>query len=86
MIIYRPRFGSGRLGVKISSFLGFELERVRLDEIGSFVWKFGHEKTPSEITEAMRGEFGRDIEPAEERLREFLMNMQRARLIQIIGV
>ena len=84
VIVLRPRLGESRLGVKIARTLGFPDYRVRLDDIGTAVWKWcDGESTAAQIADRMREAFGARIEPAEERLQSFLLQMTRARLIEI---
>lgn len=87
VIIFRPRFGSGRAGRWLQDRLGIGDARIRLDEIGTIVWKRCDGETPARlIAEELRREFGQKIEPAEHRLRDFIMKMCRARMVKILGV
>lgn len=87
VIVFRPRFGSGQIGRWLQSRFGIGDTRIRLDEIGTIVWKRCDGVTPArEIVEELRGEFGQKIEPAEHRLRDFIMQMRRARMVRILGV
>ena len=52
--------------------------RVRLDEIGTFAWKhLDGVRTVAEVAELMKGEFGSQVEPAEERLGHFVRLMRK---------
>ena len=58
--------------------------RVKLDEIGSFVWKSldGIAKF-TDIAQAMRAHFGEKVEPAEDRLKQFLVMLYKDKFIQL---
>ncbi len=82
VIVFRPRFGSGAWGRRFSSWLGVGPYRIRLDEVGSLVWKHCDGDTDaSEIAVRLRGAFGERVEPAEDLLERFLSQMHRARMI-----
>lgn len=85
VIVYRPRFGEGRFGKWLASTLRLSDYRIRLDAIGSLVWKRCDGGTnASAMVEEMRNRFGEQIEPAEDRLYDFIMQMRKARMIEII--
>lgn len=82
-LVLRPKFGEGRWGSWIASHVKNPYYRIRLDEVGTLVWKSCDGATEvSEIAERMRRQFGARIEPAEERLYRFLRQMYRSRLIE----
>ena len=84
VIVLRPRFGEGRLGSWLASLLGMSPYRIRLDDIGSLVWRNCDGKTPAgEIASQLREAFGEAVEPAEDRLHNFITQMSRARMIDI---
>jgi hypothetical protein len=57
---------------------------VHLDDVGSFVWHRCDGATPvSEIASGLREKFSERIEPAEERLVEFLTSLLRARYLSV---
>ena len=77
-----PRFGTGRFGQVMDRWLGFRPHRIRLDEIGTFVWeRMDGQRTFDEIARDMRTTFGDRVEPAEERLTLFLGRLRRARAL-----
>ncbi len=83
-IVLRPRLGESKLGRKLARLLGFPEYRIRLDEIGTAVWKWcDGEATAAEIAEKMSDRFGAKVEPAQERLQTFILQMSRARMIEI---
>ena len=83
-IVLRSRFGEGRLGRWLASKLGDSFYRIRLDDVGTFIWKACDGETPlTEIAGRLRGEFGERVEPAEERLARFVHSMLRSRMIDV---
>jgi hypothetical protein len=78
VVLLRPRFGSGRLGRWLERRLRKKPLRLRLDEVGTFVWRrCDGDRLVSSISEELREEFGERIEPAEERLVLFLSSLLR---------
>lgn len=85
-IILRPRLGDTRLGHWLAARLPNPYYRIRLDEIGTFVWKACDGETSlADIAERMRRRFGPDVEPAEARLGRFVQTMLRSRLLTTEG-
>lgn len=83
-IVLRPRLGESKIGRKLAHMLGFPDYRIRLDELGTAVWKWCDGKsTASEIAAKMKGQFGSKVDPAEERLQTFILQMSRARMIEV---
>jgi hypothetical protein len=70
IVLLRPEPTTrGLRGVMDRFFHRMSARRVRLDEVGSFAWDhFDGQRTVGEVAEAMRGEFGEQVEPVEERL------------------
>lgn len=84
LIVLRPRFGESRFGRKLARVLGFRDYRIRLDDIGAAIWKWcDGESTASEIADKLHRQFGARVEPADERLQTFILQMSRARMIDI---
>ncbi|HLV01115.1 MAG TPA: PqqD family protein [Acidobacteriota bacterium] len=84
-IVYRPRFGKNRFGKWLAATLRLSDYRIRLDAIGTLVWKHCDGNTQAAtIIESMRYRFGEQVEPAEDRLYDFVMQMRKARMIDII--
>ena len=53
-------------------------QRIRLDEVGSFAWSLlDGQRTVAEVGEAMRREFGDQVEPVEERLGRLVWLMRK---------
>ncbi len=83
-IVIRPRLGESKLGKKLAHLLGFSDYRIRLDDIGTAVWKWcDGESTAAEIARKMEEQFGSRVEPSEELLQTFILQMSRARMIEI---
>ena len=56
--------------------------RIRLDDVGTFVWKACDGRTPiALIAERLREQFGSSVEPAEQRLSRFVGQMRRSKLL-----
>lgn len=84
VVVFRPRLGESRWGRWLTAKLKLSDYRIRLDEIGTLVWKAcDGETTAAQIVKQMRTQFGEKAEPAEDRLRDFALRMGRARLIRI---
>lgn len=68
----------------MASWFGVSHYRIRLDAVGTLAWKSFDGKTPlSRIVRMLRDEFGDQIEPAEDRLSQFVDQMIRSRLIEM---
>ena len=79
----RPKFGEGRIGRWFASKLGDPCYHIRLDDVGTFIWKACDGGTPlTDIARRLRDEFGDRVEPAEERLARFVQSMLRSRMIE----
>ena len=83
-VVLRPKLGEGRAGRWLASRLGDPYYRIRLDDVGAFIWKACDGETPlAAIRERMRGAFGARVEPADERLGRFVQSMVRSRMIEL---
>jgi hypothetical protein len=57
---------------------------VHLDDVGTYVWsKCDGETRVAEIAEGLRDVFGQRVEPAEDRLVQFLSNLMRGRFVSV---
>lgn len=85
--VLRPCLGSNRLGKRISTIFQFDDYRIRLDQVGSAVWKFCNGKTRvEEIKDELAAAFPEeDKETLEERLAAFLHQMNRSRMVTILS-
>ena len=79
LVLLRPEPSSAGLrGVLDRFFHKMSASRIRLDEVGAFVWlNFDGERTVGEVGELMREEFGEKVEPVEERLGHFVWVMRK---------
>ncbi len=76
------RFGGGRFGRIMDRWFRLSPFRIRLDEIGSFVWlRLDGHRTVEQIAREMRASFGIRAEPVAERLTTFLKHLERDRWI-----
>ena len=81
-ILLRPKFGNSEFGQWLASRLANPDYQIRLDQIGSFVWRACDGKTPLvSIADGMRDQFGSNIEPVEQRLATFIRQMVQSRLL-----
>ena len=72
VVLLRPKFISPRLGW-LQRLLPRPVFRVRLDPRGSFIWTaLDGVRTGREVCDAVRGRFGPEAEPVEERTVAFL--------------
>ena len=84
VIVMRPRFGESGMSRKISGLFNLSDYRIKLDDIGTLVWKRCDGKTTAaEIADELRIQFGDRVEPAEDRLSRFVSQMLRARMIEV---
>ena len=83
-VLLRPRLGSTRLARWVAGLGGDAYYRIRLDEVGTLVWKAcdGHTSL-ADIVMRMRERFGDRVEPADQRLARFMRKMLRGRMIAV---
>jgi len=79
IVVIRPRPAtSGFRGIVDRLLHELSARRIRLDEFGSFVWRYiDGQRTASEIASLMRSRFGDAVEPAEERVGKLVQVMYR---------
>ncbi len=83
-ILLRPRLGTSRLGRWLAGFVGDPYYRIRLDEVGTLVWKACDGRTSlAEVARSMRSAFGARVEPADERLVRFVRRMLKGRMLAL---
>lgn len=83
-VVLRPGLGEGRVGRWLAARLGNPCYRIRLDDVGTFIWKACDGETPLvAIAVRLRDAFGDRVEPAEERLARFVQTMVRSRMIEV---
>lgn len=82
-VLLIPRFRKGLLAKWLQPRLKRPFVRITLDELGTFVWeRCDGRKTVGEIVREMNAHFGEKARPAEERIKLFLSNLYRGRLIR----
>ena len=60
--------------------------RIRLDALGSYAWKrFDGTPTVQEVASELREQYGESVEPAEERLGQFVRHLRRGGLLHYSG-
>ena len=75
--------GLRSLFLRLSFLTG--VKRLRLDELGTAVWRRLDGRTVAALASDLRAEFGERCEPAEQRLRLYLTLLRRERLIGFPG-
>ena len=87
VVVERPRpsrRGLPGVGERVSYLLS--MRKIRLDERGSFLWHLvDGERSVLEVAEAMREQFGEEVEPAEERVGQLIRMLRRERLLAYPG-
>jgi len=78
----RPKFKALLLKKYLSPLLSDPYFRIKLDEIGTFVWREidGH-KNVAMIAAALEKAFGARVYPVHERLGKFIISLKRSRFI-----
>lgn len=85
VVVLRPRYMSGPLAWWLQPRLRKPHFHVRLDQVGSFVWRLcDGEHTVAQIVEAMEQQFGESMDKALPRLRLFLGEMERGKMVQLV--
>lgn len=83
-ILLVPRFRKGPLAKWLQPRLKRPFMRVKLDEIGSFVWKScDGNKNFKVVAQAMEERFGSKVIPVEERLKQFLITLKKDKFIEL---
>ena len=82
--LFVPRLGRGTLARRVEAWLRVRPYQVHLDELGSSVWQSCDGRTPvRDIAGRLREHFGERVEPAEDRLVEFLKSLARGRFVSL---
>ena len=83
-VLLRPKLGSSRVGRWLAGRVGDPHYRIRLDELGTFVWKACDGDTSLQtIAVRLRRHFGPAVEPAEQRLGLFVRTMVRSKVLAL---
>ena len=85
VVVLRPRFLRGPLAWWLQPRLRRPHFRVKLDPIGSFIWRrCDGETTVAQLAEAMEQEFGDGAEQAVSRIEMFLGELARGEMVGMI--
>lgn len=84
VVVLVPKFRN-RFAIKwIMPRLRKPLVRVKLDKIGSFVWKHcDGNTTVAEIADRTKTKFGEEVEPVDERVSAFMVKLMRSDLLSV---
>ncbi len=87
IIVFKPCLGQSRIGRRITEIFAFDDYRIRLDPLGSAVWKLCDGSTKfEEIRSHLESSFPEeDKDTLGERLNGFLHQMNRSRMITIFS-
>ena len=84
VVVLVPKFHHELLVKWLVPRLKYPQIRVKLDKLGSFVWKQCDGKTTvAEIAERMRTEFSESAGSAEDRIRKFLLMLEKSDLVNL---
>ncbi len=74
-----PKFRDRILGKYLQPLIKKKYFKVKLDTLGSFVWlNCDGETTVRELTEKFKKQFGDAVEPADERVAQFIQQLYRS--------
>ena len=83
-VLLAPWLGTSRPGRWLAGLVGVPYYRIRLDEVGTLVWKACNGRTSlADIARSMRSAFGARVEPADERLARLMRRMLKGRMIAV---
>jgi hypothetical protein len=84
VVVLVPRFEHGFLARWLMPRLAKPFIRVKLDEVGTFVWhRCDGQQTVGQIAEQLRQHFGPASEPVYDRIAIFVRRLQRQELISL---
>ena len=84
VVVLVPKFHHELLVKWLVPRLKYPHIRVKLDRLGSFVWKQCDGRTTvAEIAERMRTEFSESAGSAEDRIRKFLLMLEKSDLVNL---
>ncbi|HQP35908.1 MAG TPA: PqqD family protein [Polyangiaceae bacterium] len=83
VVVLQPRFEWRPLQAWMER-MGRPHFRVKLDEVGSFIWtRCNGEAEAGEIAVALEAQFGERVAPARQRTAQFFRNMVRAGIVEL---
>ncbi len=81
-VILVPKFKSHKLGNWLMQRMAKPNYRIKLDDVGSFVWSRCDGATDiAEIGKSLHEHFGNQVEPVQERLATFFQTLERSKAI-----
>jgi hypothetical protein len=84
VVVLVPKFRNEILVRWLVPHLKYPVVRVKLDALGSFVWKLCDGKTTvGEMADRMTVEFGDTAASAQERIRKFLLTLEKTDLVNL---
>jgi hypothetical protein len=84
VVVLVPKFRNEILVRWLVPHLKYPVVRVKLDALGSFVWKLCDGKTTvGEMADRMTVEFGDTAASAQERIRKFLLTLEKSDLVNL---
>jgi len=79
----QPKFKSALLRKYLLPLLPDPYFRIKLDEVGTFVWlEIDGKKTTRMIAQATEKKFGERVNPVHDRLGKFIRSLKQSRLIE----
>ena len=87
VVLLRPEPTTrGVRGLLDGFFHKMSASRIKLDEVGSFVWqRLDGERTVAELAGLLEAEFGERVHPAEERLGHLIRLLRQEGLVRYPG-
>jgi len=87
IVLLKPKFKHPFFKKHILPRLKYPFYKVKLDDVGSFVWEWcDGKKTVKEIAQGLKEEFGEKVEPLYNRLALFLQNLEKNHFIIFKGL
>lgn len=84
VVVLLPKFRNQLLVKWLMPRLKYPDIRIKLDRMGSFVWKLcDGNTTVAEIAERMVAEFGDSATAAHDRIRTFLLSLEKSDLVNL---
>ncbi len=86
-VVLRPRPTSrGPRGLLDRFFYRMSARRIKLDEVGTFVWnRLDGKRTVRELADGLDAEFGKRVQPVEERLGHLIRLLRQEGLVGYPG-
>jgi hypothetical protein len=86
LVLLRPKFMGGPLARLLQPHLPKKHFRVKLDDIGTLVWRsIDGARTVGEIAEIVGAEFGERVEPRHERVSRFVHSLHQGAMVAFVG-